>query len=103
MIDALHKKGYRRLLAFVRGDNVPMLRGVRPSHRKIARLFYLRFFGRPPMVLGAADRRLPILGPLGTSPVLKDTPTTRTQPYSTPPTESERSAAAVAGSDHESR
>jgi len=54
MVDALPVMGFSRLLAFVKGDNIPVLQSVKPPHRKTGKLFYLRFFGFNPIIVALA-------------------------------------------------
>jgi ribosomal protein S18 acetylase RimI-like enzyme len=61
LVEALAAMGYSRLLAFVKGDNIPVLRSVKPPHRKTGKLFYLRFFGFNPIIVGRGTGELPHL------------------------------------------
>jgi len=99
MMNALRTMGYNRILAFVRGNNVPMLQGVRPSHRKTGRLFYFRLFGGPPIILGKRERRLRIQ----VAPQPAPAAVGEVQVPSTPANQSALSAAAAAGSQHDSQ
>jgi hypothetical protein len=91
MSEALFKDGYTSLLAFVRGDNVSMLRSVRASHRKKGKVFYLRLFGGSPVILG----KLPMpIHPKPSLPV-QEAPVVRAEAQNIATT-STRSAAATA-------
>jgi hypothetical protein len=61
IVEALPAMGFSRLLAFVKGDNIPVLRSIKPPHRKTGKLFYFRFFGFNPVVIGLGSRELPQL------------------------------------------
>jgi ribosomal protein S18 acetylase RimI-like enzyme len=61
IVEALPAMGYSRLLAFVKGDNIPVLRSIKPPHRKTGRLFYFRFFGFNPIIFGLGSSELPQL------------------------------------------
>jgi GNAT superfamily N-acetyltransferase len=61
IVEALPAMGYSRLLAFVKGDNIPVLRSIKPPHRQTGKLFYLRFFRFNPIIIGLGSNELPQL------------------------------------------
>jgi ribosomal protein S18 acetylase RimI-like enzyme len=61
ILEALAAMGFSRIHAFVKGDNVPVLRSVKPPHRKTGRLFYFRFFGFNPIICGRRSMEFPRL------------------------------------------
>jgi len=61
VLEALAEMGYSRLHAFVKADNIPVLRAVKPPHRKTGKLFYVRFRGFNPLVFGRRTGEFPHL------------------------------------------
>jgi predicted GNAT family acetyltransferase len=61
ILEALPAMGYSRLHAFVKGDNVQVLRSIKPPHRRTGKLFYLRCFGFTPVIAGQRTEEFPRL------------------------------------------
>ena len=57
----LRETGYRRILAYIHGDNHPSLSASRHLLRRIGRLWYLQFRGCAPIMIGGRSEKFPEL------------------------------------------
>jgi hypothetical protein len=57
----LRDTGYKRVLAYIRGDNEPSLKASRYLLTPICRIRYIQFRGGQPIMFGRRNRRLPEL------------------------------------------
>jgi hypothetical protein len=57
----LRDTGYKRILAYIRGDNEPSLKASRYLLTPICRIRYIQFRGGQPIMFGRRNRRLPEL------------------------------------------